>query len=52
MTATAGGDYDVIVDAGNSPVLDTHLEGGHGSGHHGHHAVDATEAVDSTTTTG
>jgi len=25
VTATAGGDYDVIIDAGNSTVLDTHV---------------------------
>ncbi|MCU1399453.1 MAG: hypothetical protein JWN62_2562 [Acidimicrobiales bacterium] len=33
VTATAGGDFDVIVDAGNATVLATHAEGGHGGGH-------------------
>src|SRR3954451_1440598 len=36
VTATAGGSYDVIVDAGNATVLDTHPEG-HGGGPGGHH---------------
>src|SRR3954447_48460 len=41
VTATAGGSYDVIVDAGNATVLDTHVEGG-GGGHRGggHHHPD------------
>ncbi len=34
VTATAGGDYDVIVDAGNATVLGNHVEGGQG-GHGG-----------------
>src|SRR4051812_41084565 len=52
VTATAGGDYDVIIDAGNSTVLDTHVEGGHGGGHHGNHADDTTDAAATATTTG
>jgi uncharacterized membrane protein YkoI len=52
VTATAGGSYDVIVDAGNSTVLDTHVEGGHHGGDKGHHADDATDAAESSATTG
>jgi hypothetical protein len=52
VTATAGGSHDVTVDAGNSTILDTHIEGGHGGGHKGHHADDATDTPDSTATTG
>ena len=45
VTATAGGDYDVIIDAGNATVLDTHVEGGHNGGHHGNHADDSTDST-------
>ena len=59
VTATAGGDYDVIIDAGNATVLDTHIEGGHDGSHGGHHrggsdttdATDTTDSTDAATTT-
>jgi uncharacterized membrane protein YkoI len=53
VTATAGGNYDVVIDAGNTTVLDTHIEGGHGGGHHdgGHDATDATADTGTTATT-
>ena len=51
VTATAGGNYDVIIDAGNSTVLDSHAEGGPGGGHHGDHA-DATPDATTATATG
>jgi uncharacterized membrane protein YkoI len=53
VTATAGGSYDVVIDAGNATVLDTHIEGGHGDGHlgGGHEATDATADTGTTATT-
>jgi hypothetical protein len=52
VTATAGGSYDVVVDAGNATVLDTHVEGGPGGGGDGHHGHgdDAADAAAATTT--
>ncbi|MCU1400662.1 MAG: hypothetical protein JWN62_3771 [Acidimicrobiales bacterium] len=51
VTATAGGSFDVIVDAGNSTVLATHAEGGGGGHHHaGDDAADATSTTAATTT--
>ena len=53
VTATAGGDYDVIIDAGNATVLDSHVEGGHhGGGHHGGGTDDSDDTTDSAATTG
>jgi uncharacterized membrane protein YkoI len=50
VTATAGEEYDVIIDAGNATVLDTHVEGGHHGGHHGADSDDdSTESTDTTT---
>jgi hypothetical protein len=46
------GSYGVIVDAGNSTVLHTHVEGGHHGGDKGHRADDATDAAASSATTG
>ena len=51
VTATAGGDYHVIIDAGNATVLDTHLERGHSGRHHGDHADATTDAADASTAT-
>jgi uncharacterized membrane protein YkoI len=45
VTATAGGSYDVIIDAGNSTVLDTHAEGGHGGDKHADAAPSYTSSV-------
>jgi uncharacterized membrane protein YkoI len=45
VTATAGGEYDVIVDAGNASILDTHVDGGHGHGRHGNSAPSYTSSV-------
>ena len=44
VTATAGGDFDVVIDAGNAKVLDTHAE--HGC----NKAADAAAASTATTT--
>ena len=44
VTATAGGDFDVVIDAGNAKVLDTHAE------HGGNKAADAAAASTATTT--
>jgi len=44
VTATAGGDFDVVIDAGNAKVLDTHAE------HGGNTAADAAAASTATTT--
>ncbi len=44
VTATAGGDFDVVIDAGNAKVLDTHTE------HGGNTAADAAAASTATTT--
>ena len=45
VTATAGGDFDVVIDAGNAKVLDTHAE-------HGCNKAADAAAASTTTTTG
>ena len=52
VTATAGGSSDVVVDAGNAKILDTHVEGGRGGGNGGHHGgPDGAAAPAATATT-
>ena len=49
VTATAGGSSDVIIDAGNAKVLDSHVEGGNGGSHDGGRG-DATPSYTSSVT--
>ena len=52
VTATTGGSSDVVVDAGNSKILDSHVEGGRRCGNGGHHGDDDAAAPAATTTAG